>query len=258
MPTIKFTETSDKNPIDVYWAPSKFTSTDAQWNMLYREPQSVINNFAKQTVSGSSILRCPATRETLRNVYSLNSNVHENIDLSQIDYQAISQTDITEPFFLNIESTVGIKVIRNTSYSGFININYNLAWMMFASEPLTVRMTAPFFPVSSPTEGAIFAVGQFDIGRWYRPMNLDYHIPIGSKKFEIQKNESLAFLEFMTDRPINFLRYELTPELEKIGEEFVHAPNIYGPKQTLLQRYQLAKTAGLPDIVLSHIRKNLI
>lgn len=245
-------------PITIYWSPAQFSTEGQQWNLLYSEPSSVADNLILNQTGDSQIVRCPATRNTLRNIFSVHAPLDDEIDLSNLDLETIGNDTSDEPYSLPVSSRISLTRIRQSSYSGFVNVGYNLGWLLFASEPLTVRVSAPFFPTYSPCEGSLLATGEFDIGQWFRPINLDYHIPITTDRFVVKENQPLAYLDFQTDKKISFQRYKLTPYLENIYREMIESPNRYGKRKTLADRYRMAKRAGLPDLVLSEIRQNLV
>ena len=242
----------------VYWAPSKFTSFEEQWNMLYSEPTPVADSLVNNVTQGTQMVRCPATRAVLKNIFSLNSNIEENVDLTAVDLKLIAEDNTNDQYRLDLNSSVAIFKERASSFDGYVNITYNLGWLFFSEEPLTVKICSPYFPTTTPVSGSIMSVGEFDIGRWFRPFNIDYHIPTESESFKIKLGDPLAFLEFKTDKKIIFKRFKPTPEILALSREFSDSSANYGIKKTLKQRYEMAKRSGVMSLVSSEIKKNLV
>jgi hypothetical protein len=246
---------NNNNEITVYWAPSKFTDTEASWNLMYSEPKSILKKFIKESSSGAEMAMCPATKNLFKNIYSLNSNVSDEFEISPGMFNNLES--VPTNYSLG-QSKISFSKVRNSSFSGYINVSYNLGWLFFASEPLEIRLTSPFFPNSEICPGSLFSPGQMDIGRWYRPINLDWHIPSDTKNISISSNQELAYIEFMTDKKIIFKRYGLTDKLRSLSDEAVESPARYGRNLPIVKRYEMAKNSGITQIVLSEIQKNLI
>ena len=248
----------EENFITVYWAPSKFISTGEQWNMLYGEPKPVIDNLVSDIPEDSLMVQCPATRGALKNVYSLHSNLDESFNFDDIDLAAMSRDREMGSYSLPVDSKITLFRERPTSFEGYVNVLYNLGWVFFSDQPVVARWTAPYFPAVNPVPGSIFAVGEFDIGQWFRSVNIDYHIPVDAKAFTLNVGDPLAFLEIKTDKQVRLQRFLYTPEVHNLVQEFTNAPMTYGRKKTLAQRYEMSRRSGMRDLVLHQIRSSLI
>jgi hypothetical protein len=243
--------------ITIYWAPSKFTTEQQSWNMLYSEPRSLLTSLHLNNKHKGGIVKCPAVKNMFKNIYSFDSTVTDSFSLDPKVLSSIAYTE-TEREFIPTDSKLYIEKSRKSSIDNFINISYNMGWIFFASEPVTARMSAPYFPTAEPVEGAMLAAGEFDIGRWFRPFVLDYHIPVSSKKFTVKKDQPLFFLELKTDKKVIFQRFELTKKLDGYLNEAVGAPANYQRRLSLLERYKMAHGASIPKMILNEIRKNLV
>ena len=138
-----------------------------------------------------------------------------------------------------------------------VNLSYNLAWFFFSEEDLTMRFSAPYFPASSPMKGARLASGSFDIGKWLRPVNLEYYVPLDVTEFSVEEDQPLAFVEFDTDRPVVLQRFNLNQRLANIVGEIVESDR-YGFLRSLQDRYNLFKKTRMRDIIIAEIKKNLV
>lgn len=244
--------------INVYWAPWPFTKDEWQWNYLYSEPKNVYDNLISDTEGKSLAIRCPATRDLMKNLYSFHSCVDDSFSLSSANLGLV-ESDLNDAVYpLNVETKVGLFRNRKSSYSGYVNAFYNLSWILFSDEPLLARWSAPYYPAISPVNGAIFTMGQYDIGQWFRPINLDYQIPIDAEKFSISEGDPLAFLELFTDKKIIWQRFRMTQTIREIANEHVGAPKRYGARKSLDYRYKMFGRSNMKSIILTELKNNLI
>lgn len=241
--------------ITVYWAPATFSKNDTSFDMLYREPESVLSTFMKNKLPKAQMAMCPATKNLMKNIFALKSNIDDNFRISRPISGDFAELPNGTPIGMG---KVLLNLERETSFSGYVNVSYGLKWLMFSSEPVVARLTAPYFPAESICDGALFSFGQMDIGKWYRHLNLDWHIPTDTQEVSIKENQSLAYLEFLTDKKVTFKRYVATPRLLQIATETSQAPQRYGRNWPLGKRYEMARRAGHRELVLSEIKKNLV
>jgi hypothetical protein len=245
------------NTVTVYWSPGRFNIEQESWNMLYSEPFPLINDIFENTYKDAEIRKCPGIRSALKNVFTVKANHNENIEFPSNYLEKVNEIK-EKTFPLDIPSIIEISKQRNSEYLNRVNLLYNMSWYFFASEPLEAKMTSPYYPSQAPTYGSALFPGQFNIGLWYRPFNLEYSIPLNAKSFQIKPNDDLFYLEFKTDKKIVFQRYNNTKSLDSLAAEFTSAPKMFGFGKTLAQRYDLAKRTQITKIVLSEIQKNIV
>lgn len=245
-----------EKPINVYWCPGQFVADDESWNFLYQDPQSVSEKFFSDLYNGSSSTKCPASRFFFQNIFSLNSTIDNEFYFPQgVLYDAYNRDDMHFP--LSVESQVRIGKSRENQMDGYVNLEYNLSWFFFSDEDLTMRYSAPYFPAKSPIEGAMLASGSFNIGRWFRPVNLEYYVPLDAKKFSVLEDEPLAFVHFETDRPVVLHRFEMTKKLSHVVNEIVESDR-YRFLRNLTNRYNLFTKSRMRDIILKEIQDSLL
>jgi hypothetical protein len=247
----------NNDTVIVYWSPGRFILEEESWNMLYSEPESVIRTLLSDTIADSEIKKCPGVRSALKNVFSINSTHEENIIFNPGYLQAINSSQ-EDSFALDIPSKLQIMKQRQSDYPQRVSLTYNMSWYFFASEPVEAKMTSPYYPPTSPTPSAMLFPGEFNIGQWYRPFNLEYSIPEDSESFVIKEGDPLFYLEIKTNKKVLFKRYNNNRRLESISGEFVNSPKMFGSNKTLLDRYRLAKKTQLADIVLNEIINNVV
>jgi hypothetical protein len=246
-----------RDEIVIYWSPVPFEPYLESWNFLYAAPVNIYSKLVEDTDSSAPIRFCPATKTNMKKIFSFNSTIDDEIDFSSNDLAFIDQS-ATNNSFLPYKSKVALRKPRQSSYPGHINVSYNLSWYFFASEPVVARMTAPYYPAVTPTKNALFATGEFDIGQWFRPFNLDYHIPYDSKSFKVNAGDPLFFLELFTDKQIVFKRFVTNDIIKNISFEMSDAPKRYGPLDKLVNRYKMFNMTKTREILLHEIQKNAV
>lgn len=244
-------------PITIYWAPTLFDREDQiTWEMLYQEPTSVASRLMSSTGKKGLIRSCPAVKDSFKNLFEFKGTIDDNFILSKEQLQEAGT--FPDGRMIASENKVAVLSPRRSSFPGYVNINYNLSWLMFASEPVEVEFFPPFFPMVSPCKNAFLAVGKMDIGKWYRPFNLDYHVPIEDQEFNFKANDPLFYLKVHTEKKVKFERYVMTQRLRALSGEAVRSPAFTGANQPLEGRYKFAAMVGMPQLVLSEIKKNLV
>jgi hypothetical protein len=245
----------EKDSITVYWSPSAYRPENESWSLLYSKPENLFNEHRKnknKEGTTQNIFSCPGMTGMFDNIYVV-KHQFDNIFTLPENIEEIPKGD-----WIDTASSVGVFSPRKSSLDNYYNLHYNMGWLLFADEPLIARFTAPFFPPFAPAEGAMLSSGEFDIGSWYRPFNLDYHIPVSKKTLSFKKDDPLFYVEFKTDKKIIFKRYNLSSKLNNLGVEMSNSPARYSRFLSLKERYGIAKKAMIPELVLSEIKKNLV
>lgn len=246
-----------RDEIIVYWSPSNFYLDRESWNMLYPDPENLYNSIVQKAKKDSTIHKCPALRDLNKNIYSFHSAVDDIIDFPDgLLLQVDNVFGDRQPLPLN--SKVSLKKTRQSQHDGYVNLSYNMTWVMFAEEPLIAKFTAPYYPSTTPVPGAMLASGKFDIGQWFRNMNLDYQVPLDAKRFEMHKGDPMFFVEFETDKKVVLKRFTMNSVLSSVLDDVSHSVDRYGKRMTLQERYQMFKQSRSRDIVLREIKTNLL
>lgn len=247
---------SKKDTITVYWGPAERLPFGKRTSMLHRKPESLLSFIHGEKTPKADQQRCPALKARLDNVFVFKAAIDDEFDIDLNEVREYSDTH--ENYIYNTASKAGVAHVRPTNLKGYYNISYLVTWLFFASEPVIAKFTAPYYPAFTPMKGALLATGEFDIGRWLRPVALDYHVPNDENHFAVKEGDPLMFIEFMTDKKIEFKK--ITPDdlLHSYSAEHVRSPKMHGANKTLEERYKIADEADMPKLILSHIEKNLI
>lgn len=255
----------DTESITIYWAPSPFTKNDEQWTHIYQEPKSLSSILRSQKIDEplkeiSNAFACPASNDLYKNIFVFNHAFDTSFAISKEESSYIyeNSNELNYPFYLENRTTLSLEVLRKPAFKNKINFVYNMGWLLFASEPVTARFSAPYVPPFSPMKNAILSSGEYNIGKWYRDFVLDYQVPVGDINFEFKENDPMFYLELFTNKKIEFKRYMLNETLFNLAKETSATPKRYGRFKTLAQRYSMAEKALVPQQILSEIKKNLL
>lgn len=255
-------KTSDT--ITIYWAPFTYGETaNKTWSFLYQDPICLTEDLRKnksKTAGVRNLFACPAVTSLTDNVFVFKNNHEATIDLPIKDLKEIANNNDHDNQWLNLsnETALGVCKTRPSSLNNHVNLAYNMQWGFFASEPVVARQTAPYMPPHSPGEGVLLSAGQFDIGSWFRPINLDYHVPLSTSKLIFGLDDPLFYLEIQTTKTVEFKRFFLTNKLVAMATEASESSTTYGMFKPLRDRYLMAKKAAVPTQILSEIRNNLV
>jgi hypothetical protein len=255
-------QSNNKETLTVYWSPASYNPTQESWAFLYRDPEPLLNLIKKQHYNKvGRMFSCPATKDALKNVFVLLSALDDTHTLP-IDYlkssTAIKVNDGSQIEIIQTGGKISLMRFRDSSLTNYSNLSYNMKWVFFSEEPVLAKFTAPYFPTTTPADGAIFSTGKFDIGQWPRVYNLDYHIPFTTEKFQFNVNDHMFYLHVETNKKIQFKRFDMSLKLHNMCNESAESPTRYGVFKPLSERYQMAKEAKIKEQVLSEIKKNLV
>ena len=247
----------DNDVITVYWAPTNYMPMISSWSILFRDPEPVINmhKMNKDKKRGDNIFSCPSYVSMMKNVFVVKNNINDEIDFP--DWYHTDTPDSYPKIYPAVKSIVSIQKQRPSSFENYSDVGYNMGWAFWASEPVQVKFTAPYFPPESPGVGVILSPGEFDIGQWYRPFVLDYHVPYDCFKLNFTEDQQLFYMHFQTDKKIQFKRYIMSHELFHISAENNASTNRLG-STTLIHRYQRAKLAKQNEQITYLINKSLV
>jgi hypothetical protein len=248
-----------KNETIVYWAPSAFSSDDESWSLLYPEPELVRLKLQRINSGFSNgMFTCPVVKENLKNTFSLKSAVNEKIDLP-IDYlKETCNSSIREIVPSKNRQVVSLYKQRPSSLTGYSNLQYNLSYVFVSEESLHMDFLPPYLPPKTPSPNAILASGGWDIGKWFRPTNFDYHVPLDNDLFTVSSEDELAYVRFFTEKKVVLKRFVFTRQLQNLSIEMASASIRYNEKQSILKRYAMAKNSKIMDLVLTEVKTNLV
>lgn len=251
----------NSGPINVYWAPNSVAEDDGQignWNMLYEDPVNVFKYWTQfdikgKTKEGDSFIKCPAFKNLSKNIYAWNWPID-----SSYKYKAHS-TDVNQIEITPLtESYIACYPPRDQTMTVGPSIEFSYRLHMFAEEPVEVMLTSPYLQNVEYLKHGFLTSGQFDIGQWFRTLNVEIQLAANEGELHIKKGEPIFYVNFLTDRKINLKRFELTSEIDTYSRKCINAKHMFGYKMPLSESYSIFNKSRTRDILLKKIKENLI
>lgn len=216
----------------VYWTPGNFKLSDESWSYLYAYPEKVDKNKF-------------VFRAQIDDQFKLPMEEINRIQKGKVHRGPI-ETDAMLAIFQPERSEMEDRAL----------IQYNMNWHFFSENSLIAKTSLP--TEDAPVSGAIFDEQSWDIGLWYKQFPLRYHIPLKAQAFNLTAGTPLFYLELETDNDVEFIRYDQSPELHNIAEEYFNLRVRYGRATSEDELNERIQAAQLNKVVLSYIHKNII
>jgi hypothetical protein len=238
--------------INVYWAP--YTSTTksgglGEWNMFYEDPKNLFEEVAKDKLPSAgygTMLSCPSVTGLMKKIYVFNNTIDCSFEFTRYEAKPLS------------ENYVVLLQKREPTMKQGPSFEYGMIYMVFADQPLTARWTQPYYHRTTYASAGAMVPGEFDVGQWFRPLNLEIQMFNDKGTVHFEKNTPLAYLEFQTDKKINLHRFKMTEDLLNISDSQVTAPGTFGRRLPLAERYKRFNATKQNKIVLKLIKENLV
>lgn len=247
-----------KQTTTIYWS-SLTSSPCTPENWVFKDPELVYKRFVDNNISNdrNSIFSCPASAAYFNNLFVFKSNINDYCKWPEGYLKNIADKNIisTLPKFGN---NIDLMTTRESAIKGYIDITYNATFVMFADKPLKIRISTPNYPPSTPSEGAMFTSGEFDIGRWFRPATLNWFIPINNTEFKIMENDQLFYFQALTNEKIIFKKFISNNKIEEMSQYFLGSLDRDGRNLPLEKRYEIAEKHTIQFNILNEIKKNLV
>lgn len=239
-------------PINLYIAP-QVTLEEQNWSLLFQTPTVLFSNIHKtktHTPDGLGYTSCPAVRSKLKKILTFPNSLSCKYEYD-FSGDEPTLTNLTDAYFK-------IHDVRDNGFHRKPSVFFGYSFIMFADEPLEINFTPPYFNKPEYTKYGTVVPGTYDVGKWFRPFNMEVQLWENKGVFEFKEGEPLFYAELMTDRRVNVHRFAYTDSLEKLSKACVESTATFGLGQTLLSRYNRFRAAGLRERVLTEIRQNLI
>tara|TARA_R110000868_G_C10686952_1_gene747962 strand:+ start:52 stop:792 length:741 start_codon:yes stop_codon:yes gene_type:complete len=243
----------NKEEIIVYWAPGLIQS---RFHLNYKEPEPVIkelrqlgHNLIHPDNNASNFLKCPAVLNSTKNTFAIASPAGVRIkwDGSNISTPEHDQEFFDKWFFA-----------RDTS-TGFLSFNL-CKYMFFTEEPsLIIKQKSAVYTNNDFTKKIGIIEGSFDIGQWVRALDIGLYFK-EPEIVNINIDDVLYYLEFITDKRIIFKKFYYTPALKEMYETCVSVRNTnkFPIKTYFEDMYLLFNQSKMKKRILKEIKDNLL
>jgi hypothetical protein len=222
--------------ITIYWGISTLVIPEG---LRILPPVPIMNKLFKDRMRGAwagelMYNKCPALSNELINLYGIKSAYDYNFE---IDDQGQVQSNIegdlggpsNEEFF---NHHVLVRSLRGRLFSF-------LQGLVFFTDARSLIMSQlpAFMEDNNIMKNTILIPGQFDIGKYFRLLDMAWHFRDGCNRIEFSRKEISYYIKFHTKEKIKFQRFLFTPELVNLSEE------VSSPKGKLDSRSKLKSDA---------------
>jgi hypothetical protein len=240
-----------KKEINVYYAAGIHHELIGH-DILYPNPTTLFNEYTKNRADHTdtaNFLSCPAVANKFKKtlVFKCPATFSYSYDFDN------------DPLMKPVtENNISIFINRNPTLKDGPLMSLELSYILFADEPLDCYFTPPMFSKPGYTKEVSIIPGEFNIGKWFRPYNIEFQFWNKSGVLEFQENEHLFYAELKTDKKIKMHKFQMTPKLTDYVASNTRSTRFFGRGESLLKRYNRFTDAGMREKVLTEIKKNLI
>lgn len=244
----------NKKPINIYFTKDH-EGEEEDWDFLYPHPKTLFSELVKERKDAKnldSFMLCPAVAPKFKKTLVFNSPINSSYKYGRND----------NGFYINPSSPYDPYInafnIRKEILINKPTFHVALSYLFFADEPIDVFFSSPYFHKPQYLQYAACVPGEFNIGKWFRPFNFEMQTWSDSGEIHIKEGEPLFYAEFKTERPILMHRFNMTPQLHKYKNANATSIKLFGPFQSLSDKYEKFKQVGYREKILTDIKNNLI
>jgi len=237
-------------PLDIYWAPYWMqTEVTKDLSHLFPSPKTLYEECLEKQIENperSNFINCPAVSEKMKHTYVFRTIQETKVSLNGSDV-AYEQ---------NLRYPALVEHLHGPTMENNEHLNYHHCLLFFSSESVIASMTAPYFELPTSHKYGMIVPGEYDIGQWYRPMNIEFNLWSGVTSLHVNAGDALCYIQFHTDRPVRLHRYHVTEELSTLAMSLVHISPLRFLAR-LTEKYKMFNNAQLRTRVLREIKKNI-
>jgi hypothetical protein len=237
-------------PITIYWAP--YVSALKGEQLLYSKPSTLFADLmAKRSdeKDDKNYLACPAINKKFKNILTFKS---------PLTCSYTYNFDESEYLYPTTNASFELRNGRQPTLKDGPVYNFNFSYLLFADAPVDAYFTPPMFSKPTYTKEVSLIPGEFNIGQWFRPYNLEVQFWNRSGVIDFEKDETLFYVELKTDQKFVLKRFEISEKLDGYVRSNSTSFMTFGRGESLLDRYKRFRDVGMREMVLTEINKNLI
>lgn len=230
------------NTINVYWS-----CLEEEW-VRAEPPVSVLSDFMKKNKNSETLLQlCPAFHKELHNVFGIQS-IYDYEFTFNSEKNEVYSSQYGQDFF---NRHVRVRSLKERSFT------LDQKFVFFTDDP-SLNMSGEIFPYlenNNITERCIVYGGQFDIGKWYRPLEFAFQLKEKYDTFKIEAGEIYQYIRFHTNKKIKFIQFRETLKLK----EYLHYHMaVRWNKKGYFSLDYLYNKFKMKKYILKEIRDNLL
>lgn len=236
-----------KNKVDIYWAIVSDKERQTLMNLLWEPPVPLVKILPKgrQGSPKDNYRACSAGINFWKNTFAIINPQDAGIRLTG---------DYDNP---EVEATGRYWTKQPSALDSRYRIDYDYSWIFFSEESIIMQQLPPFMHKTTAQDGAGLSSGSYDISKWFRPVNCAYNLWDGSNELFLRSGDPLAYFQFLTDKDINLVQFEMNDKLTSIYQQVVFFKSLlhFEPIEKLYSRFI---KSNRHRAILKEIKNNII
>ncbi len=245
-----------KDTLKIYWCP--WTSIETQYDKMLFDlvPISLMSDLQKKRAKNPIIPKSDFLQsggyQSCSALHTLSNNMF------------IIKTQLDAEIFLNNDGSIMPDSLHSNFFSERVSsledsfsVDFDLSYIFFSEESVDMTITPAYIHNTTHNEYGFVVPAKFDISYWLRPTVTIFQLWENVKTLKFKKNEPVSYITFDTEKKIEFVKFEMTPELFNMVRSCGTYKHV-NPYQKMLELYDIFSKNGLRSRVLKEIKKNLI
>lgn len=241
------------NMITVYWSPAIEENCNIS-SLNFDAPVNLIDWFKKNSGfdhngninENTNFNACPAFTNLFKNTYGLKFPYDYELYYAN---KSLTSSLYDQKFF------DGMIAPRSEDWSQFdILANY----LFISEDPLEMILQPSYMHDNDFNRSFTLVSGQFDIGRWHRPIVGSVILKDKENPYLMKKDDIYCYVKFLTNDNIKLQKFYLTPTIDSIINDLMSSRKNKGSKKNLRYYYDLFAKSNLHKKMISEIKNNLL
>jgi hypothetical protein len=228
--------------INIYWS-----CLEPEW-LRAEPPVPVLSEFMKNNKSsGTKITMCPAFHKEHYNLFGIKS-IYDYEFTVNFEKGEVTTTTYDQEFY---NRHVLLRSMKERMFT------FSQEFVFFTDEP-SLLISGDLFPYlenNNITERCIVYPGQFDIGRWYRPIEFAFKLKESFDTFKIEAGEIFQYIRVHTDKKINFVQFRETPKLNKMLKDIT---SVRDNKKGIFSLDYYYERFKMKKLIMKEIKENIL
>jgi hypothetical protein len=244
--------------MNIYWGvalePTRMGLDPSIPLINYFDPKSTLSLISEidfvEKKSVTNFFMCPAFKDQTQNTFRLKFPFDYRLEFSDDNGGTVSSPMYDQKFF---DSMVHVRSVPLKMFS------FNLPYIFIAEDDRTeIEATGCYFSDNDFVNKTRVIPGQFNIGKWYRPLDCAFMVKNNVSHIDINRGDDYAVVKFLTDKKINLKKFYVTDKISNLIREVTKAKDYKNKLKPLNWYYSLFQESKIKSIILKEINNNLM
>ena len=212
---------------------------DEAWkDILLMDPEPVLSSIFSDRDKDVSYFKCPSFIDYYKNCYLIRSPIDLKLTLTKNADNTINISNDQYP--INVLSDM--VYCRFNENKTFAMMTLNINYIFFSEESLLIEQLPPIMHSSELQNNIRIICGTYDIGKWFRAIEMAFEIEDESKIIDIKRGDPLYYVRFNTLDKVVLVEKEYTEDIHHLKTMCISVKTFI-KNNTLKENYSLfAKT----------------